>query len=64
MTPEFLRDRLFRPFETTKPEGVGLGLATANQIVRYHRGTIRILSQPGGGTIVRLSFPAIPAEQS
>ena len=58
MTPEFLRDRLFRPFETTKPEGVGLGLATASQIVRFHRGTIRILSQPGGGTVVRLSFPA------
>jgi signal transduction histidine kinase len=60
MTPEFLRDRLFRAFETTKPEGVGLGLATASQIVRFHRGTIRVLSQPGGGTLVRVSFPAIP----
>ncbi|HTR02417.1 MAG TPA: ATP-binding protein [Thermoanaerobaculia bacterium] len=58
MTQEFLRDRLFRPFETTKPEGVGLGLATASQIVRFHRGTIRILSQPGGGTLVRCAFPA------
>ena len=63
MTPEFLRDRLFRAFETTKPGGVGLGLATANQIVQFHRGTIRILSQPGGGTLVRLSFPAIVAEK-
>lgn len=62
MTPEFLRDRLFRPFETTKPEGVGLGLATANQIVRFHRGTIRILSRPGGGTLVRVSFPAMASE--
>jgi signal transduction histidine kinase len=62
MTPEFLRDRLFQAFETTKPGGVGLGLATANQIVRFHRGTIRVLSQPGGGTLVRLSFPAIVAE--
>lgn len=62
MTPEFLRDRLFQAFETTKPGGVGLGLATANQIVRFHRGTIRVLSQPGGGTLVRLSFPAIAAE--
>jgi signal transduction histidine kinase len=58
MTPEFLRDRLARPFETTKPDGVGLGLFTASQIVRYHGGTLRVLSQPGGGTIIRLSFPA------
>lgn len=62
MTPDFLRDRLFQAFETTKPGGVGLGLATANQIVRFHRGTMRILSQPGGGTLVRLSFPAIAPE--
>jgi signal transduction histidine kinase len=60
MSAEFLRDRLFRPFETTKPQGVGLGLATASQIVRFHRGTIRILSQPGGGTMVRVSLPGIP----
>ncbi|MEP6995112.1 MAG: HAMP domain-containing sensor histidine kinase [Acidobacteriota bacterium] len=60
MSAEFLRDRLSRPFETTKPQGVGLGLATASQLVRFHRGTIRILSQPGGGTLVRLSLPGIP----
>lgn len=57
MSAEFLRDRLFRPYQTTKPQGVGLGLATASQIVRFHRGTIRILSQPGGGTLVRVSLP-------
>ena len=59
MTPEFLRDRLFRDFETTKPQGVGLGLATAGHIVRFHRGSIRVLSHPGGGTLVRVSLPAI-----
>jgi signal transduction histidine kinase len=59
MSAEFLRDRLFRPFETTKAQGVGLGLATASQIVRFHRGTIRILSKPGGGTLVRLSLPGV-----
>jgi signal transduction histidine kinase len=59
MSAEFLRDRLFRPFETTKPQGVGLGLATASQIVRFHRGTMRILSRPGGGTVVRLSLPGV-----
>ncbi|HEY4228991.1 MAG TPA: ATP-binding protein [Thermoanaerobaculia bacterium] len=59
MSAEFLRDRLFRPYQTTKPQGVGLGLATASQIVRFHRGTIRILSQPGGGTLVRVSLPGV-----
>jgi len=62
MTPEFLRDRLFQPYETTKPQGVGLGLSTASQIVKFHRGSIRILSQPGGGTLIRLSLPGIAGE--
>lgn len=63
MSPEFVRDRLFRPFQTTKPNGVGLGLFTANQIVRHHRGTIRLRTHPGGGTVVRLSFPAFHADE-
>ncbi len=41
---------------------MGLGLATASQIVKFHRGSIRILSQPGGGTLIRLSLPGIPGE--
>jgi signal transduction histidine kinase len=64
MSTEFLRDRLFQPYETTKSGGVGLGLSTAQQIVRVHRGTMRVLSQSGGGTIVRLSFPGIPEAES
>ncbi len=64
MSPDFVGDRLFHPFQTTKPHGVGLGLSTASQIVRFHRGTIRVQSQPGAGTVVRLSFPAIRAEPS
>jgi len=57
MSSDFIRDRLFQPFHTTKPDGVGLGLATASEIVRLHRGTIRIHSRAGGGTLVRLKFP-------
>ena len=59
MSPEFVGERLFRAFETTKPDGVGLGLATANQIVRFHQGSMRVLSEPGVGTVVRLNFPGI-----
>lgn len=62
MSREFLRDRAFRDFETTKPDGVGLGLTTAHQIVRFHQGNMRVLSEPGGGTVVRLNFPGIIPE--
>jgi signal transduction histidine kinase len=57
MSPEFVRDRLFRPFQTTKPDGVGLGVFTAGQIVRHHRGTIRVQSGQGEGTVIKISFP-------
>lgn len=59
MSPEFVGERLFRAFETTKPDGVGLGLATANQIVRFHQGSMRVRSEPGVGTVIRLNFPGI-----
>jgi signal transduction histidine kinase len=64
MTQEFLRERLFKPFQTTKPQGVGLGLSTAAEIVRFHEGKINVLSQAGkpGGTIIRLIFPGIAPE--
>lgn len=62
MSDEFVRDRLFQPFQTTKSDGVGLGLFTANQIVRHHGGTVRLTSRPGEGTVVRLSFPVVRPE--
>jgi signal transduction histidine kinase len=62
MSPDFVRDRLFEPFQTTKPDGVGLGVFTAAQIVRHHRGTIRVKSGPGEGTVIRVSFPAARSE--
>jgi len=62
MSSEFVQERLFRPFQTTKSDGVGLGLYTANQIIRHHRGLIQVLSGAGEGTVVRLLFPAAPAQ--
>ena len=62
MTQDFVRDRLFKPFQTTKPQGVGLGLSTAAEIIRFHDGAINVMSQPGGGTVIRVVFPGIVAQ--
>jgi PAS domain S-box-containing protein len=57
MTPETL-SRIFDPFFSTKFAGRGLGLAALQGIVRGHRGGIKIVSQPGEGTVFTLLFPA------
>ncbi len=49
--------RLFTPFFTTKPDGTGLGLATAHQIVREHEGFLTVNSQPGEGTTFFVHLP-------
>jgi signal transduction histidine kinase len=48
----------YEPFFTTKNDGSGLGLTIAAQIVRDHRGEIRIDSREGAGTTVSLRLPA------
>lgn len=56
ISPE-VQAQLFTPFFTTKPKGTGLGLSIARRILEGHRGRIRVTSQPGEGTTVRIELP-------
>jgi signal transduction histidine kinase len=55
--PEEIRDRIFRPFFTTKHTGTGLGLAICDRIVRDHGGSIDVVSAPGEGSCFTVSLP-------
>jgi putative PEP-CTERM system histidine kinase len=57
MTPEFIRDRLFRPFQTTKPAGMGVGVYESSQYVTELGGRIVVESAPDAGTRVRVMLP-------
>ena len=54
MSPEFLQQRLFRPFATTKARGVGLGLYTCREVVKANKGVIEVDSKLGSGTTFRV----------
>jgi len=53
---ESLGDKIFLPFFTTKPDGSGIGLALARQIMLVHKGAITATARPGGGALFRLTF--------
>jgi putative PEP-CTERM system histidine kinase len=54
MTAEFVRERLFRPFQTTKSEGLGLGMNESYQYVSGIGGRIVVNSAPNAGTCFRV----------
>ena len=57
MTPEFVRDQLFRPFSTSKAGGTGIGAYQSRELVREAGGDLVVISEPGIGTTMRLLLP-------
>jgi len=55
--PQDVADRVFNPFFTTKPQGSGLGLAIVRKIVDAHDGSIDLRTEPGRGTLIRVTLP-------
>ena len=58
MAPEFLRGSLFRPFQTTKKEGFGIGMFQSKMIIEAHGGKVEVESQPNKGTTFKVLLPA------
>ena len=56
-----VKSRLFEPLTTTKPQGVGLGLALVKRIADRHRGTIVHVAPPTGGARFVLTLPGVPS---
>lgn len=56
----FPPDELFRPFHTTKPKGLGMGLTISRTLVGTHGGRLWAESHPEGGTTFHVELPAVP----
>jgi signal transduction histidine kinase len=57
MSQVFLKESLFRPFQSTKKKGLGIGLFQSRAIVHAHGGGMDVESEPGKGTTFLVSFP-------
>ena len=58
MDADFIRNRLFKPFDTTKGNaGMGIGMYESRELIQQLGGDIRVQSEPGKGTTISLYIP-------
>ena len=63
MSAAFIRNRLFRPFDSSKPGGFGIGAYEARELVRAMHGRLEVDSREGLGTRFVVCLPLIRADQ-
>lgn len=56
------RARLFEPYQTTKPSGLGMGLMMCRTIIESHGGTLRHEAAPDGGACFVFDLPGLPVD--
>ena len=61
MTPEFIRERLFKPFQSTKQAGMGIGAYESAQYIRELGGELQVESKENMGTRVTMILPLFDA---
>ena len=59
MSPEFVRDELFRPLRSTKGDGHGIGAFQARELLRDAGGDLLVLSRENAGTTMRMILPLV-----
>jgi putative PEP-CTERM system histidine kinase len=64
MSAEFIRDRLFKPFQTTKQAGMGIGAYESRQYITELGGDILVESQENAGTRFRVRLPMLDVQMS
>jgi putative PEP-CTERM system histidine kinase len=57
MSEEFIRDRLFKPFESTKSAGMGIGVFESREYIRELGGQLEVISSQSGGTTFHVILP-------
>jgi signal transduction histidine kinase len=63
MSEQFIRERLFKPFDSTKPAGMGIGVFESREYIREVGGRLEVTSRPAAGTTFRVILPLCQDDQ-
>jgi putative PEP-CTERM system histidine kinase len=63
MSEDFIREKLFKPFESTKAGGMGIGVFESREYIKELGGKMEVESQPSRGTVFRLTLPLQASEE-